>query len=658
MFAQSDWSPSIQDGEQVSNGSYVYAFDTGVDSFPRPVAGDGNIFKYFWGYAITDGVTSAVACEGEFLAGRTWVSLEEIELTEDDDDASFYENVVSPRFGGVVLSVQPKEDLLGFYTDEQLQNNENYTLCFYSGYQKDSEPPVYKYVTKDISGDIAGGLNVTDDSVTDGGADNDAADDGAFVETDDSSAGEQQPTTLNPKTSSVTKPKPQTLHLYSTIFGEDKQIVTSSGDRGAVSRTVQGIFGRIFSVIFTVAGIIMVVMLAVHGTRMIYSEFNGNVPVFSDAKKQVVDIAKGAAILMLSWVILSFVDPNLLRPRLFQTITQLSEVGSGAELYSNQIEIPEGGVDFNQSERTVTLARCPQIVDDRFRNQVEGEGGIAESLRGERKDFYQILYSKFGEYGVHAYDEEGIGSGKVGVKYLACAGDTLVNDKGEPIESTINLPPTTQIVVVFPVVSIVVEESKKGQSTPDKVMKKIWRGVPKKYDVSAGTVLTELADKKKEDIKLTQDHFSGNASVGFVAVDGTKVSELVFNSFGHIRNSCNNAGQVQSVGGVQISFGSFQNSLSVDGLTLDHPQYVLKTKIRGSGYEQRDGSQFFEWNQDWHQDDTHTFCLDWSIAGFKVIPQFSTTNSSAAHNGVPVCYEFIKKSGTKKIFEGVKVVDC
>ena len=184
----------------------------------------------------------------------------------------------------------------------------------------------------------------------------------------DEPSGEQQPTTLNPKTGSVTKPKPQTLHLYSTIFGEEKQIVTSPGDREAVSRTVQGIFGRIFSVIFTVAGIIMVLMLAVHGTRMIYSEFNGNVSVFSDAKKQVIDIAKGAAILMLSWVILSFVDPNLLRPRLFQTITQLSEVGSGAHLYSNHIEIPDAkkSVQFTEGKNTLSITRCPQIVDDRF----------------------------------------------------------------------------------------------------------------------------------------------------------------------------------------------------------------------------------------------------------------------------------------------------
>ena len=89
-----------------------------------------------------------------------------------------------------------------------------------------------------------------------------------------------------------------------------------------------------------------------------------------------------------------------------------------------------------------------------FRNQVEGEGGIADSLRGEVKYFYQILYSKSGEYGVYVYDEEGVGSGKVGVKYLACENNKVA-------ESPITLPSSAETVAVFPVVAIEVEESKK-----------------------------------------------------------------------------------------------------------------------------------------------------------------------------------------------------
>ena len=206
---------------------------------------------------------------------------------------------------------------------------------------------------------------------------------------------EQPSTPLNPVTSTVTSGKVTTLHLYSTLFGEKKKIETSGTDREAVSLKVQEIFGRIFSVIFTLAGILMVLMLAWQGTRMIYSEFQGNVSVFADAKKRIIDIAFGSAVLLLSWVILSFVDPNLLRPRLFQTITQLGEVGQGAELYSNDLEIPDKdkSVTFNEDTSILSITRCPEIADDEFRQQVES---IRDSLRGEIRYFYQILYSKPG----------------------------------------------------------------------------------------------------------------------------------------------------------------------------------------------------------------------------------------------------------------------
>ena len=580
LFAQSDWNPSIQDSEQAPDGSYLYTFDTGVDLFPRPVANDGSVYKYYWGYAITDGAESAVQCSGGFLVGSTWSSLEESDLTEEDGDADFYENIISPRFSAVVLSVQPKKDLLGFYTDEQLQNNEKWTLCFYSGYQKDDEPPVYKYVTKDITDDIVSGLSdggngtptilehaqsvikytamrsaaevaadgrnlvtVEFSAFTDEGWNEDVGprllqptsgkgivpitfritagdvffseggvtktitgwrpnesvelnvyfegneppvfsiapiikgrelnavrptvrgDEVEDVETDDSPADEQQPV-LNSVTGIVIGEKPHTLHLYSTLFGEKKKIETSGTDREAVSLKVQEIFGRIFSVIFTLAGILMVLMLAWQGTRMIYSEFQGNVSVFADAKKRIIDIAFGSAVLLLSWVILSFVDPNLLRPRLFQTITQLGEVGQGAELYSNDLEIPDKdkSIKFDEGDKTLSITKCPRITDEDFDTQVKRIGG---SLRGEVRYFYQILYSKPGEFGVYVYDEE-----NVKAKLIPC-------DLSPP--KPIRLSEEVETIVVFPVVAIMVEKSERlsgGGSELKKVPKKIWRGVP------------------------------------------------------------------------------------------------------------------------------------------------------------------------------------
>ena len=136
-------------------------------------------------------------------------------------------------------------------------------------------------------------------------------------------ADERPPTTLDIAQQDITKGEPLTLHLYSTIFGVGKEVKSSGNDRDAVSRTIQGIFGRFFSIIFTLSGILMVVLLAIHGTRMIYAEFGGNVAVFSDARGRVKEAAIGTAILLLSWVILNFIAPSLLQPRLFQTIAGL-----------------------------------------------------------------------------------------------------------------------------------------------------------------------------------------------------------------------------------------------------------------------------------------------------------------------------------------------
>ncbi len=283
------------------------------------------------------------------------------------------------------------------------------------------------------------------------------------------------PTTVNPAQQSIAGKEPLRLHLYSSIFGAGKEIKASNNDRESVSRTIQGIFGRFFSIIFTLSGILMVILLAVHGTRMIYAEFGGNVAVFSDAKGRVKSAAIGTAILLLSWVILNFIAPSLLRPRLFQTITGLQEVGQGSELYSNNLEIPENGIEFDKSSKKLTITRCPEIVDTNFRDQLNS---IKKSLQHDTSPIplqysYQVLYTRAVSDRVYTYNEE---NENEGAKVINCT------PPNKPDESVIQLPDDVEIVVAFPAVSIGVEESEKVPNTDQTetkvVQKKFWHGLP------------------------------------------------------------------------------------------------------------------------------------------------------------------------------------
>ncbi|MCY4577109.1 MAG: pilin [Candidatus Kaiserbacteria bacterium] len=307
----------------------------------------------------------------------------------------------------------------------------------------------------------------------------------------------QQPPTTT-ATSNVERGEPTTLHLYSTIFGEEKKIKASSSDREAVNRTIQRFFGRFFSIIFTVSGMLMVMLLAVHGTKMVYAEFGGNVSAFGDAKSKVKAAAIGTGILLLSWVILNFIDPALLRPKLFETITGLQEVGSGSELFSNDLEIPKGSITFDQQTGTLTITRCPQAETD-FEKQAEEIRILAQhnTMSIPLRHAYQILYTRpNGEVYLHntaGNDKpyERSGDERISHSLIVCNENAQTGKEGKP---PIGMPPITVTlteagtIAVFPVMYIEVEEEVPIPNTsPPKTkkeikQKKFWRGVPWKYN--------------------------------------------------------------------------------------------------------------------------------------------------------------------------------
>ena len=297
----------------------------------------------------------------------------------------------------------------------------------------------------------------------------------------------------SPTTQSIRRGNPPVLHLYSSIWGEDT-IKTTGTNQEAVSGLIRSFFTRFLSIIFTISGILMVIMLAVHGTQMIYAEFTGNVPGFSNAKNRVKAAAIGTIILLLSWIILDFIDPDLLRPKLFTTITKLREIGASNNLISFDLVVPDDAISYNEDTNKLTIRACPRLKEgSNFKAQVEN---IETSLQGTRQFHYQILHSNLIDNEAFVYDPEGK-EGERSVLYGSLADKSRDRNNFVGIidcpDSSGNPPGEIEIensdnIVVFPIVSIsVIEEVPKPNTDPPekikkKVVKKFWRGQPWKYE--------------------------------------------------------------------------------------------------------------------------------------------------------------------------------
>ena len=131
------------------------------------------------------------------------------------------------------------------------------------------------------------------------------------------------------------------------------------------SERMFGVFlSNLFSIIFAISGTLMVLLIAIHGMKMIYAELSGNIPGLVDARKHLTDIALGTVILLLSWVVLNFIDPDLLHPRFFTTITKLRTLhdSSGAALTSD-IKIPKDGITFDKDSGILTIKESPIVKE-------------------------------------------------------------------------------------------------------------------------------------------------------------------------------------------------------------------------------------------------------------------------------------------------------
>ena len=293
--------------------------------------------------------------------------------------------------------------------------------------------------------------------------------------------------------------KVRTLSLYSELF-EGSKLTTSGGDPAAVGAQVQNIFARLFSVIFTIAGTLMVVLIAIHGTKMIYAEARGSVNSVLDERKKLNDIFLGVLILLTSWIILNFVDPDLLKPKFFDNILKLRSINSDNAIVTTDITIPENGVSFKKDVGELTISACP-VAGGEFDRQIQE---ISKSLGGEIEYAYMILYQIAGEevYFYNIGDETGYPASVVrdekqgkSIDYIFCKDGKIYKKKKEGglemvdrvIKSSDLKNDKLKVISVFPVVFVT--KSTVGEYSEDRTQEKTskeplrtWRGVPWKYE--------------------------------------------------------------------------------------------------------------------------------------------------------------------------------
>lgn len=324
------------------------------------------------------------------------------------------------------------------------------------------------------------------------------------------------------------------LHLYTEgVFGKGGTITLDSGDSNEVGGSIRRIFNQLFSIIFTISGTLMVVLLAVHGFKMIYAEFDGSPIKVGEERKRVEDVAIGAVILLLSWVVLNFIDPSLLRPKLFETITQLRQVTDGRDVITTDITVDKNGVEFSKERGSfsLTVTACPKI-ESKFRQRlIEIRDSLVGSsaLDGRIEYAYMILFSSAADNQVYFYDAGnndtvtagdlkkrfGAGAPNSGGQYIICerrnnnvklyrqtsSGKEVIAGNSMKIsfgggEGTIKVVP--DVVALFPVVFIVdtreAVTSPSGGGERKRIEKtaRSWRGVPWRHADS-------LTDRERED---------------------------------------------------------------------------------------------------------------------------------------------------------------
>ena len=116
--------------------------------------------------------------------------------------------------------------------------------------------------------------------------------------------------------------KNSTLNFATNIFNSDFVVTLSSSRGGGAGTEIKTVLRYIMTILFSLVGIAAVVMLVVHGTGLIYAQMSGNVSKTLDVKGKLKDLAMGVVLLLMSYLILNFVNPRLLSPELLAGVVE------------------------------------------------------------------------------------------------------------------------------------------------------------------------------------------------------------------------------------------------------------------------------------------------------------------------------------------------
>ena len=117
----------------------------------------------------------------------------------------------------------------------------------------------------------------------------------------------------------------ENLQLTTNLFG-----IQGEGEERVIKLTEgSDVFGKVVNmflrIIISIAGVIAVIMIAVQGTKMIYSKLHGSVDKLINSKERLVEITVGLILLLLSYLLLNFINQDLLDGNILKSLENVQQ---------------------------------------------------------------------------------------------------------------------------------------------------------------------------------------------------------------------------------------------------------------------------------------------------------------------------------------------
>ena len=105
------------------------------------------------------------------------------------------------------------------------------------------------------------------------------------------------------------------LKVFNSILdldAGDDNIINIGQSPERLQNLFEGFFKRIFEILFAISGTLVVLAISIQGFQIIYQSAKGNPIKYKDAKDGIVTAFGGLILLLLSYVILNTINPDLL----------------------------------------------------------------------------------------------------------------------------------------------------------------------------------------------------------------------------------------------------------------------------------------------------------------------------------------------------------